>query len=185
MQPSVSISRKSGSNPFDNLKKIMSSHAAYVGIPASSTRDRKAQLLKMAGKISSPKSKRKNRILEVAAETDINNAQLLFIQSKGSIVKHIPARPVLEPAIAAEGNRQPIARELAGASKAAMNGDVNGMMTGLKRASLAGQNAARSWFTDDRNHWKQNAEETINRKGSDRPLIDTSAMRNAIIGLVK
>ena len=46
----------------------------------------------------------------------INNASLLFIHSKGSPLKHIPARPVLEPAI--QANRALITPQLAMAARA-------------------------------------------------------------------
>jgi hypothetical protein len=54
----------------------------------------------------------------------------------------------------------------------------------MQRAALAGQNAARKWFTDPRNNWKPNALSTIRAKGSDKPGIDTGAMRAAIQGIV-
>jgi hypothetical protein len=119
------------------------------------------------------------------ADSDVTNAELLFIHTKGSMVRNIPARPVIEPAIAASGNREIISREVANASQAAMHGDVTKMMNGLKRAGIAGQNASRKWFTDSRNHWAPNSPRTIKNKGSDRPLIDTGALRAAITYVVK
>ena len=185
----VSMEHKSGTNPFDNLKKIMSSHAAYVGIPSSKS-NRQTALLSIAEKLKPNKSgklsKRGQHIMsKLAEDNDINNAELLFIHTKGSMKRGIPARPVIEPAIAAPDNRKIISRELAESSKAAMHGDQKGMMNGLKRASIAGQNASRKWFTDSRNHWAPNKPATIARKGSDKPLIVTGVLRAAIIGVVK
>lgn len=165
---------------FKRLKTATQT-AAYVGVPATSTRARSEQLLGMAGKTTSAKRKAK---LKKAAEGDINNAELLFIFSKGSPLRKIPARPVLEPAVAADGNRQIIARELAESVKANLGGDKPAALKGMRRAALAGQNAARGWFTDGRNGWDPNAKSTIKAKGSDRPGIDTGAMRAAIQGVV-
>jgi hypothetical protein len=179
--PQITIARKSGTAALMQRVLGITKMAAYVGVPAASTSARSEQLLGMAGKTTS--KKKKARLIK-AADTDINNAELLFIFSKGSPVKHIPARPVLEPAIAAQGNREPIARELAASIKASLGGDRAAALKKMQRAALAGQNAARSWFTDSRNGWKPNAQSTIDRKGSSRPGIDTGAMRAAIIGVV-
>lgn len=182
MGPKITVARSSNSQQLQERLKTIGKRAAYVGIPASSSRDRASQLLKMAAKITKP-GKRKTKLLDAAAE-DVNNAELLYIFSKGSPAKGQPGRPVIEPSIEADGNRQPIAREIAGSMKASLNGDQNGATQGLKRAAMAGQNAARGWFTDGRNHWKENAKSTIRAKGSDQPGIDTGAMRNAIVGVV-
>jgi hypothetical protein len=157
--------------------------AAYVGIPASDARTRSTQLLAMAGKLKSGSKKR--AWLEKASTEDANNAELLFIHTKGSPIRHIPARPVLEPAVAANGNRQPIAAELAASVKASLAGDKELAVKKMKRAALQGQSVSRAWFTDSRNNWAPNAPGTIKRKGSDRPLIDTGALRNAIVGIVR
>ena len=118
-------------------------------------------------------------------QSDVTNAELLFIHTKGSPLRKIPARPVLEPAVEAEGSRQAIAFELSGSVKASLAGDHDGAVKKMKRAALAGQNAARGWFTDARNHWAPNTPGTIARKGSNRPLIDTGALRASIVGVVK
>jgi hypothetical protein len=133
---------------------------------------------------SATTSKRKRAKLQEAAQSDVTNAELLFLFSKGSPLRSQPPRPVLEPAIAADGNRQPIAREIAASCKASMEGDRASATKNMQRAALAGQNAARKWFTDSRNGWAPNAPSTIAAKGSDRPGIDTGAMRAAIVGVV-
>jgi hypothetical protein len=179
--PQITIARKSGAAAL--MKRVLgvTKMAAYVGVPAASANARSEQLLSMAG---NTKSKKKTARLVKAAKDDINNAELLFIFSKGSPVRHIPPRPVLEPAIQAQGNREPIARELAASVKASLAGDRAGALKYMRRASLGGQNAARRWFTDSRNGWAPNAASTIAAKGSDRPGIDTGAMRAAIVGVV-
>jgi hypothetical protein len=181
------IEKTSNSNPIPRALAAIRDRAVYVGIPASSARQRKETLLDMAGKVStkSKKGKSKKQRLVRAASQDINNAELLFIQSRGSQARGIPARPVLEPAINADGNRELIGRELATVFGAALKGDEAGIERNLKRTGIAAQNAARKWFTDPRNGWAPNSPRTIAAKGSDRPLIDTGALRNAITYVVK
>ncbi len=200
--PKITLARKSGAAAAARRVLGVTRLSAYVGIPASTAGERSAQLLEMAA--APGKAGKKVARLRKAAEQDVNNAELLFIfskgrtakkgysaaadlylHSKGSPMQLQPPRPVLEPAMAAEGNREPIARELGEAAKADVKGDHEAAVKRMKRAALAGQNAARRWFTDPRNHWAPNAPSTIARKGSDRPGIDTGAMRAAIIGLVK
>jgi hypothetical protein len=176
--PSITLGRKSGSKPdFAGVGKL----AAYVGIPAAAGRERRQQLLNMAGKA---RGKRKAR-LEKAAAQDVNNAELLYIHTNGSPARGIPKRPVLEPAVQADGNRESISAELAASTRASLHGDKNLAAAHMRRTALAGQNAARGWFTDAHNGWPPNTSATIAAKGSARPLIDTGALRGAIQGLVK
>ncbi len=176
--PKITLARKSGAAA--TLKRVFGAQklAAYVGVPAATSAARSEQLLDMAGKA---KGRRKER-LQKAADNDINNAELLFIHTNGSPLKKIPARPVLKPALAA--NQQNISKEIAASVTAAVAGDHDMAVKNMKRAALRGQNAARSWFTDGRNSWAPNAPATIRRKGSNRPLIDTGALRASIQGIV-
>lgn len=118
-------------------------------------------------------------------ENGIGNAALLYIHTNGSPVRNIPARPVIEPAIKAEGNRQLINEQLKKAAKAILSKDAAAAESSLRRAGQIGANSAKRWFTDPRNNWAPNAPSTIRRKGSDRPLIDTGALRQAITWVVR
>ena len=135
-----------------------------------------------SGKPGKTRQKRINRIVS-SIGSNVSNAQLLYIHTNGSPARHIPARPVLEPAIVAPGNREAIAYELSQAVTANLNGQSP--LRSLKRAGIAGSNAAKSWFTDSRNGWAPNAPSTIKAKGSDKPLIDTGALRQAITYVVR
>lgn len=115
----------------------------------------------------------------------INNAELMFIHSQGSPARGIPMRKVIEPAIAADGTRQAIAAELKEATIAKLNNRDLDALAYLKRAGMIGRNAAVAWFTDPRNNWPPNKPSTIKQKGSDRPLIDTGALRAAITYVVR
>ncbi len=116
---------------------------------------------------------------------EISNAQLMYIHTHGSPLKNIPERPVIEPAIEARGNKEPIANELKEAAQAILNGKPQEADRRLKRAGMLGQNAARAWFTDPRNGWPPNAPSTVKSKGSEKPLIDTGQMRKSITYVVK
>lgn len=115
----------------------------------------------------------------------IGNAALMYIHTHGSPIRHIPARPVIEPAIAADGNRQVISKELKDSAKANLEGEPVKAISFLRRAGQAGSNASKAWFVDPRNHWAPNRPSTIRRKGSARPLIDTGALRSSITYVVR
>ena len=176
--PNITIGRKSGSAGFDRRLQGIQKLAAYVGVPADD-KGRTNALIELAGK-----TKRIKSIL-LGTSRNVSNAELLFIHSKGSPIKGIPARPVIEPAIAADGNRQSIAHELAEVAKATLQDKPDVAQKRLRRAALAGQNAARRFFTDPRNNWAPNKPATIRRKGSDKPLIDTGVLRAAIVGITR
>jgi hypothetical protein len=181
--PQVTLGRTVGSAAI--LKRIagLGELAAYVGVPADES-GRSGALNKLAGNATGKRAK-KLRDLALKSAGSINNAELLFIHTNGSPLRKIPARPVLQPAIEADGNRQAIAAELESSIKASIAGNRELAVKRMRRVALTGQNAARKWFSDPRNSWAPNAPSTIKAKGSDRPLIDTGALRNAIVGVIK
>ena len=113
----------------------------------------------------------------------INNASLMFVFSKGSPLKKIPARPWLEPAI--KLNKDLISPHLGAAAKAVLNHDPVRAERELRLAGPVAANAAKRWPTDPRNGWKPNAPATIRRKGSDRPGVDTGQLRRSITSVVR
>lgn len=141
--------------PFDRLKKVME-REILIGIPMQ-------------------KSMRKGDV--------INNASLLFIHTNGSPARGIPPRPVIEPAL--EYNKDRIAAQLRNMLRAAASGDEAKVKMYQQRVGLAGQNAARGWFTNPANHWAPNSPLTIALKGSSRPLIDTGNLRKSIIYVLR
>lgn len=94
----------------------------------------------------------------------INNAELLYVHTHGSPVRGIPARPVIEPAIEADGNRERITDAMAESYHARLNGKEEVAEQRLYDAGQHGEDAARDWFTDPRNGWPPNAPSTILRK---------------------
>jgi hypothetical protein len=116
---------------------------------------------------------------------EMTNAGLVYIHTHGSALMRIPARPIIEPALKAPDNRARITKELAQAAEAVLASKPREVAPHLNRAGLLGANAAKRWFVDPRNGWAPNAAETVERKGSDRPLIDTAQMRRSITYVVK
>lgn len=107
-----------------------------------------------------------------------NNAELAFLHSVGSPAQNIPARPFLQPAINA--NIDKIAKIQALALKAALDGNKTAVGINIEKVGMLTQNVIKAWFVDPRNGWPPNSPVTIARKGSDKPLIDTGQLRNAI-----
>lgn len=112
-----------------------------------------------------------------------SEAHSLYIQSHGSPLWHIPPRPVLEPSI--EASKEPIAKQLQGATVAALNGNKQEVDNALHKAGMVAENAAKAWFENPQNGWPPNSPKTIAKKGSDSPLIDTGEMRKAITHVVR
>ena len=141
---------------------------------------------------------------------EVTNAGLLFIHTNGSPLRHIPARPVIEPSI--EANHEPLEQGLHATASFVLDGKTNEANEMLKKVGTLGAVGAKKWFTDPRNGWRQNSPETIRRKLSkltgkrlrkalnvlnsvdehmplvgtsaldeiNTPLIDTAQMRRAI-----
>lgn len=114
----------------------------------------------------------------------VGNAELLFIHTNGSALNHIPARPVLEPAITQPKTQELIAKQLSAVVTDILAIKPEAAEQDLEKAGLIAENAAKRWFTDPSNGWAPNAPATIARKGSSKPLIDTGEMRRSITHVV-
>jgi hypothetical protein len=159
MQPTIKTSSSGGG--FDALKAKLAQIAkseVYVGVPEDETERKKT--------------------------TEVTNAGLLYIHTHGSPLQGIPARPVIEPALEADDNKALITKKLGETARAVLASKPSEAKTLLKQAGMEGSNAAKRWFTDSRNAWAADSAETIERKGSDRPLIDTAQLRRSITYLV-
>jgi hypothetical protein len=111
-----------------------------------------------------------------------SKAYEMYIQAHGSPLWQSPPRPIIEPAI--EKNKDAIAEKLKPAMRHALNGDKEAALMSLERAGMFAANKAKAYFTDPENGWPENSPATIKAKGSDRPLIDTGALRQAITYVV-
>ena len=151
--PKITLARKSGWQKFVRSALSTKRMATFVGVPAE-------------------KKSRKSE--------KINNAELLYVLSKGSPLRNLPATPWVEPAVQADGNRQRISAELRDYARAAMMDDWTTAKRFLRRAGMAGQNAARGWPTDARNGWPRLAESTerarLRKMGRQRGLQTTKQL---------
>ena len=111
-----------------------------------------------------------------------NNAQLSHIHEKGDPATNLPPRAFLVPAI--DDQIEYVGLKMKDVLISALNGDV--LTATDKMELLAGQlsNFVKKWFTNPKNGWAPNAPYTIRMKGSDKPLIDTGALRSAVTGVV-
>ena len=125
----------------------------------------------------------------------INNAELTYILTNGSPLQHIPATPIIEPAIEAPDNKAAISREMQEGASSALDGHQMEFKKFMRRAGMTAQNAVKAWFVDPRNNWPENAPSTLRQKEraarkkmgkrigpleQTRRNIDTSALRNSM-----
>lgn len=118
----------------------------------------------------------------------LTNAELCFIHTNGSPLRHIPARPIIEPAI--KDDEETISFILGEALVQAMNGNMEQAMQKLNQAGLEGQGASQDWFTNSKNNWAPNSPYTAwmkRKKGSTdpKPLIDTGELRKSITYVIR
>lgn len=117
----------------------------------------------------------------------MNNATLLFIQSEGSPLNGIPARPVVQ--IGIENAKTLISRELAESAQAVIHKQPTVALTHLNRAGALATNAAKRVFGSDQ--LEPNKPSTIRAKakpgteGTNNPLIDSGQLRRALTYVVK
>ena len=127
-------------------------------------------------------------------DQEMTNSFLLYIHTHGDPRNRLPARPVIEPAL--EDAKDRIGTVMGEAIKGAMDGDRQRAVQNLKKAGMAGQNAARDWFTNPKNGWPPVSDERKEQKRSkvrkarkdkhnDRPLIDTGELRKSITYVVR
>lgn len=177
------------------LKKIMADLGnleVYVGIPeeeASRAGDNKNEEINNAelAYIHTHGIRRKPMREEMQPHMDggkpYSKAYELYVQSHGSPLWQSPPRPIIEPAI--EKNRDAIAEKLKSPMQSALSGDAQGAQDGLEKAGMFAANKVKAFFTDPENGWAENDPATVKAKGSDRPLIDSGALRQAITYVVK
>ena len=143
----------------------------YFGIPEE-TNPRNWRAL-ARGKTSGKKGAKAPRI---------NNATLLAILEHGSPVKNIPPRPLLKPVI--DKHRNEIERVFLRIYNALINNNLDVADFEMEKLSQRVEMWGKKYFVEE-NGWAPNAESTIKRKKSDRPLIDTGNLRGSIRGIYK
>jgi len=168
--------------------KDLAALAVYVGIPESDPA-RKSGVITNAQLafihthgVRSVDARRIMGAMMINRGINYEAARELYVRSRGSMAFSIPPRPIIEPAI--ENNENQIIPELRAAAEDQLASNHAGAVRNMKRAGMAGQNAAKGWFFDPRNQWPPNKPSTIARKKSDKPLIDTGQLRAAITYIV-
>ncbi len=156
----ITTSLQEGKNTVNMYKllKQLEEASVYVGIPESA-------------------SERK--------DGEMTNAQILAVNTQGSPLRGLPARPLLEPAMEDPENKEKVNRHLLQAAKQGVQGNSGGFLQELERAGMVAQNLVRAWFVNSKNNWPPLSPVTIEAKGSDRPLIDTGQLRKAITYVVR
>lgn len=181
-----------GIDKTDEIKKVLDGLAkkqVYVGIPKGSERPEEvgqpidnAQLLYVHTHGVRQKAMRDEMNPKVeSGEMKYSKAYEMWLQTYGSPLWRSPPRPVIEPAI--ERNKEVIAKQLRKVSEVVLDGGDADLE--LHKAGMMGQNFVRGWFTNPENGWPPNSPLTEERKGSDKPLIDTGELRKAITYVVK
>jgi len=176
-----------GMDRTNEVKKSLEALArkqVLIGIPDGSDRPEEkgqpitnAQLLYAHTHGIRQKSMREEMNPKVeSGEMTYSQAYQMWLQTHGSPLWHSPPRPVLEPAI--EHHKDEIAMQLRRVLDVALNG--GDPEPELHKAGMMGQNFARDWFTNPANGWPPNSPRTIEKKGSDRPMVNTSELRKSI-----
>jgi hypothetical protein len=122
---------------------------------------------------------------EINKGVSYGKAYEMYVHEHGSPLWHVPPRPIIEPAIEDPENQKIIAEDLKKAAQAALDGNFRDAEAELNKAGMDAQNAVRDWFTNPNNNWPPNAPATVERKGSDRPLIDTGELRKSITYVIR
>lgn len=119
----------------------------------------------------------------VSAGLPYSMAYKLYIMSHGSPLWASPPRPVLEPAI--EYHKDRLSVLIGDVIKAASKGDKLQTDKAMELLGLETQRVCQTWFTHPANGWSPNSPQTIKRKGSDKPLFDSGALKKSITYVVR
>lgn len=174
-------SKGNGMKAVDDLIKSLKEQTVFVGVPeAETTRKEDGPTNSQLAYLHT------NGVRSASMRNEMNDSGLpyskafqAYIADKGSPLWKIPPRPILEPALEHEPNRKLIQEQMGNVVKAFAQSKEEGQAE-LEKLGMLGQQIARDWFDNPANGWPSNAESTIKKKGSDRPLIDTGQLRNSM-----
>jgi hypothetical protein len=192
----VTLTEKDRLLDLKNALEEISKSQVYVGIPEEKQGRLYRKRLRRGENVTNPQIAFlmthgvRARAMREAMEQDVERhsykaALGLYLHSHGSPLWQIPPRPIIEPAIEAEENKEHIANELSKAMTALLDGKKGQARTHLARAGMEGRDAAVGWFDDPRAGWPPNAPSTKERKGSEHPLIDTGQLKASITYVVR
>ena len=175
-----------GAKELMSRLKRLSSQKVCVGVPAAKNeRDQSeignADLVYIHTHGVRPSPVREEMQKEINKGTRYSAALQMYLHEHGSFTHQVPARPIIEPAI--EKSKEPIAELLGGAAKHAARGED--IRQTLNDVGQYAQNKVQNYFTDPSNGWPENSSETVKKKRSDKPLIDTGALRQSITFVIR
>jgi hypothetical protein len=179
-------SNNGGTNAlFDRIKKL-SSQKVCVGVPAEDTeRDdsdlSNADLIYIHTHGVRPRPVRGEMQHEINKGTKYSTALQMYIHEHGSFAYQVPARPIIEPAI--EDSKESISEQLGNTVKIAAAGENT--ENALNDVGQYASGKVKTWFTNSENGWAPNSESTIKKKKSDKPLIDSGALRQSITYVIR
>lgn len=163
MNVNVKVQQDDVQQLSDQLKALASLHV-YVGVPEKdASRD--------GGKIN-------NAELAYIHTKGVEAAADIYKLEKGSPLYKIPPRPMIDPVI--KKNMDLIDKKFQDLTKEVLNNPQTNVQSGLEKIGMIVRDKIKDNFTDPDNGWAPNSDATIAQKGSDRPLIDTGALRNSI-----
>lgn len=183
----VTVSSSSRENEIKKLLEKIKTMDVLVGIPQAEDA-RQGDAITNAELMFCQTNGIRKKAMRMDMEGNIkkhgySKAYKMYIQANGSPLWHSPPRPVIEPAI--EADKEAISGLLKDALKAGLDGNLELAKTFLDKAGLEGQAASQDWFDNAANGWAPNSPLTIEKKKSDKPLIDTGELRKAITYVVR
>ena len=111
----------------------------------------------------------------------ITNASLMWILSRGSALRNLPPRPVVEMGI--EKAKDLIAPQLAAGAKAIIANKPLEAQRALGRAGTIAANSVKRMFGSL--ELAPNAPSTIAKKGSSAPMIQFGHLRRAVVSVIR
>jgi len=109
----------------------------------------------------------------------------MYIQEHGSPMMSVPPRPIIEPALNDKESQPIISGKMKAVAQKELSGNKEEAKEELENAALTAQIIVQKWWDNPNNNWPPNAQSTIARKGSDRPLIDIGELRKSITGITE
>lgn len=170
---------------LDGVLKGLGDIDVLVGVPEEETKDKGINNAQLAFLLTNG-VRRKQMIEDMSNDVEkhgYHKAYEMYIHAHGSPLWKTPPRPIIEPAI--EDDKEEISRLLGEALKAIMNNDMDQADKYLALAGMEAQAASQEWFTNPKNGWAPNSPLTVDKKGSDKPNIDSGNLRGSITYVVR
>lgn len=185
----VTVKKDLSVNLLEPLKELQNKKVC-IGVPQEDNIERSgsaheritnAQLLYIHTNGIRDKSMINSMQHDIKSGKPYSKAYEMYVHEHGSPLFKTPPRPVLVPAM--DNSKDKVAEQLKLAFQAVLDG--SNVLNELSKVGMLGQDIARKWFTDPDNKWEANSPLTIKKKGSNKPLIDTGALRESITYVIR